>query len=125
MLVAIDVGNTQTVMGLFSEDDLIDQWRLSTIRERTADEYKLFFTGLLRQDGHQLEEVDGAAISSVVPDAKEALGRFADQLIRGPVVVVSPGIPRDRPSQPLRIFLRRSRRRRYRTSPRGPSCNRS
>ena len=45
MLVTIDVGNTQTVMGLFQDDELVDQWRLSTVRERTADEYRLYFAG--------------------------------------------------------------------------------
>ncbi len=72
MLVTIDVGNTQTVMGLFDEEDLVDQWRLSTVRERTADEYRLFFAGLLRQDGYRLDQVTGIALSSVVPEAKEA-----------------------------------------------------
>ena len=73
LLVTIDVGNTQTVMGLFEGEDLLDQWRLSTVRERTADEYKLFFAGLLRQDGHRLDDVRGVALSSVVPEAKEAM----------------------------------------------------
>lgn len=91
MLVTVDVGNTQTVMGLFDGDELIDQWRLSTVRERTADEYKLFFAGLLRQDGHRLEEVGGVALSSVVPEAKEAMIAVAGDLVDGEVVVVGPG----------------------------------
>lgn len=92
MLLVVDVGNTQTVMGLFNGADLIDQWRLSTVRERTADEYKLFLAGLLRQDGHHLEDVDGVALSSVVPTAKEAMTSLAHELIRGHVVVVGPGV---------------------------------
>jgi type III pantothenate kinase len=91
MLIAIDVGNTQTVMGLFDGADLIDQWRLSTVRDRTADEYKLFFAGLLRQDGYRLDDVDGAAISAVVPTAKEAMVAVATELV-GRVLVVGPGI---------------------------------
>ncbi len=92
MLIAIDVGNTQTVMGLFDGDDLVDQWRLSTVRDRTADEYRLFFAGLLRQDGHRLEDVDGVALSSVVPTATEAMIGVAKNLVDGPLVVVGPGI---------------------------------
>jgi len=92
MLIAIDVGNTQTVMGLFDGEDLVDQWRLSTVRERTADEYRLFLAGLLRQDGYRLEEVDGVALSSVVPTAKEAMTAVAADLVGGPIVVVDPGI---------------------------------
>ncbi len=92
MLIAIDVGNTQTVMGLFDETVLVDQWRLSTVRERTADEYGLFLAGLLRQDGYRLEEVYGVALSSVVPTAKEAMTAVANELVDGPVVVVGPGV---------------------------------
>jgi type III pantothenate kinase len=92
MLITIDVGNTQTVMGLFDGSDLVDQWRLSTVRERTADEYRLFFAGLLRQDGYRVEDVDGAALSSVVPTAKEALIEVARAMVDGPLVVVGPGV---------------------------------
>ncbi|MBU1226672.1 MAG: type III pantothenate kinase [Actinobacteria bacterium] len=92
MLVTIDVGNTQTVMGLFDGDDLVDQWRLSTVRERTADEYRLFFEGLLRQDGHRLDRVGGVALSSVVPEAKEALTAMAHEMVDGPVLVIGPGV---------------------------------
>lgn len=92
MLIAIDVGNTQTVMGLFVGEELVDSWRLSTVRDRTADEYRLFLAGLLRQDGHHLEEVDGVALSSVVPSAKQAMIEVAESLVQGPVVVVGPGV---------------------------------
>jgi type III pantothenate kinase len=91
VLIAIDVGNTQTVMGLYDGDELVDSWRLSTVRERTADEYRLFFAGLLRQDGYHLEDVDGVALSSVVPTAKLAMIEVARGLVDGPLVVVGPG----------------------------------
>jgi type III pantothenate kinase len=91
MLIAIDVGNTQTVMGLYDGDDLVDSWRLSTVRERTADEYRLFLTGLLRQDGYRLEDVDGVALSSVVPTVKAAMIQVAET-ITGPLIVVGPGV---------------------------------
>ena len=92
MLIAVDVGNTQTVMGLYDGDELVDRWRLSTDPDRTADEYKLLVAGLLRQDGHALEEVHGAALSSVVPTAKLALTAVAEEVIDGTVVVVGPGV---------------------------------
>jgi type III pantothenate kinase len=100
VLVAIDVGNTQTVMGLFDGDALVDSWRLSTVRERTADEYRLFFAGLLRQDGYRLEAVDGVALSSVVPTAKLAMAALADDMVDGPLVVVEPGV---RTGMPINI----------------------
>jgi type III pantothenate kinase len=92
MLIAIDVGNTQTVMGLFQGEELVDSWRRSTVRERTADEYRLYFAGLLRQDGYRLEDVHGVALSSVVPTAKAALTQVAVEMIDGPLVVIGPGI---------------------------------
>ena len=92
MLIAIDVGNTQTVMGLFVGDELVDSWRLSTDRVRTSDEYRLFLAGLLRQDGYRLEEADGVALSSVVPTAKQEMIRVAEDLVDGPLVVVGPGV---------------------------------
>jgi len=92
MLVAIDVGNTQTVLGLFEGEDLAHQWRVSTVRERTADEYELFFAGLLCQGGYRLEQIDGVALSSVVPEVKEALTATARRLVAGEVLVVGPGV---------------------------------
>lgn len=92
MFIAIDVGNTQTVMGLFVDDELVDSWRLSTVPDRTADEYRLFLAGLLRQDGYRLDDVDGVALSSVVPTAKQAMIEVARDLIDGPLVVVGPGV---------------------------------
>ncbi len=100
MLIAIDVGNTQSVMGLFDGEELVDSWRLSTVRDRTADEYRLFFAGLLRQDGYHLEDVNGVALSSVVPEAKLAMIQVAEDLIDGPLVVVGPGI---RTGMPINI----------------------
>jgi len=92
VLIAIDVGNTQTVMGLFEGEELVDSWRLSTVRDRTSDEYRLFLAGLLRQDGYRLEDVDGVALSSVVPTAKQAMIEVAHDLVEGLVVVVGPGV---------------------------------
>lgn len=100
MLIAIDVGNTQTVMGLFEGDELVDSWRLSTVRERTADEYRLYFAGLLRQDGYHLEDITGVALSSVVPTAKTALIEVAEDMIEGDLVVIGPGI---RTGMPINI----------------------
>jgi type III pantothenate kinase len=79
-------------MGLFEGEELVDSWRLSTVRDRTADEYRLLLAGLLRQDGYRLEEVDGVALSSVVPTAKQAMIEVANDLVEGLVVVVGPGV---------------------------------
>jgi type III pantothenate kinase len=69
LLLAIDVGNTNTVFALYREREALGQWRISTIRERTADEYAAALTQLMALKGHRQAEVGAAVISSVVPQA--------------------------------------------------------
>jgi type III pantothenate kinase len=69
MLLAIDVGNTNTVFALYRERDLVGQWRLSTSRERTAEEYAATLIQLMRLKGFSHEQVGAVVISSVVPQA--------------------------------------------------------
>jgi type III pantothenate kinase len=69
MLLAIDVGNTNTVFALYREHELIGQWRLSTNRERTADEYAAALIQLMGLKGETPGSVNAIMISSVVPQA--------------------------------------------------------
>ena len=62
MLLAVDVGNTQTALGLYDGDTLADHWRLASERSTTADELGVVMAGLL-----DLEAVDGICLSSTVP----------------------------------------------------------
>jgi type III pantothenate kinase len=73
MLLAIDVGNTQTVVGVFRDSELECHWRVSTEARRTGDELALYFQGFLALKGLRMEDFDGVIISSVVPDATMAL----------------------------------------------------
>ena len=66
-MMAVDVGNTQTVLGLFEGDELRGQWRLATESHRTADELAVVFAGLLSLRGLRLDDVDALIVSSVVP----------------------------------------------------------
>lgn len=77
MLLGIDVGNTQTVIGVFVEGELEDHWRISTERGRTADEIALTLGGFLAFAGRSLDQVDGMIISSVVPEMTSALVHMA------------------------------------------------
>lgn len=81
MLLGIDVGNTQTVIGVFIDDELEDYWRISTERERTADEIALTLGGFLAFVGHSLTQVNGMIISSVVPEMTSALVRMAREIL--------------------------------------------
>jgi type III pantothenate kinase len=69
LLLAIDVGNTNTVFALYRERQALGQWRISTVRERTADEYAAALTQLMALKGFGQEDVGAAAICSVVPQA--------------------------------------------------------
>ena len=69
LLLAIDVGNTNTVFALYQDRQALGQWRLSTIRERTADEYAAALIQLIAYTGLDPKSVRHAVISSVVPEA--------------------------------------------------------
>jgi type III pantothenate kinase len=87
VLLAIDVGNTQTVLGLFEGSDLREHWRLATDRERTGDELGVLITGLLDPD-----EVDGVSLSSSVPPLVREYEAVADRWLRAPLLMLGPGV---------------------------------
>ena len=87
MLLAIDVGNTQILIGLLRGAELVDQWRLATNAERTSDEYSVLIGQLIGD-----APVEGVAISSVVPRATAALRDMATRYFGFPPVVVEPGV---------------------------------
>jgi type III pantothenate kinase len=92
MLLAIDVGNTQTVLGLFDDDKLVEHWRLATEPHRTADELAMLIRGLLGSSQH-LASVDGIAACSTVPrvqsEVRTMCARWFGDL---PLVIVEPGV---------------------------------
>ncbi len=93
MLLAIDVGNTQTVLGVFEGDDLMWHWRIATQRERTADELALLFGGFLEHAGLSFSrQITGVALASVVPDQTLALREMVRNYFHFQPVVVEPGI---------------------------------
>jgi type III pantothenate kinase len=74
MLLAIDVGNTETKLGCFeSSDDLTHHWRVATDLRRTADEYGVFFTQLFAAEGVDARTIDAIVVASVVPKLDLAL----------------------------------------------------
>jgi len=73
MLLVVEVGNTNTKIGVYDGSRLLVSWRLTTRREQTADEYGLFIETLLRTRGIVPAEIRGAAISNVVPPIQQAL----------------------------------------------------
>jgi type III pantothenate kinase len=80
LLLAIDVGNTNTVFAIYRDREPLGQWRISTIRERTGDEYSAALTQLMNLDGIDHRDVRDVVISSVVPQALPALKGMSDHL---------------------------------------------
>jgi type III pantothenate kinase len=91
-LLAVDVGNTNTVLGVFSGSDLVAHWRIQTIAQRTSDEYAVLLKTLLDLQGFPWKSIDAGIISSVVPPAVFGLQRFFKHHCGGSALVVGPGI---------------------------------
>ncbi len=91
-LLAIDVGNTNTVFALFSDEELKASWRLSTTVGRTADEYAASLSQLMALDGETLDAVDAVVISTVVPATLFELRLLADRVFKCRPEVVGEGL---------------------------------
>lgn len=99
-LLTVDVGNTQTVIGLYdmgvggidAADGLVDFWRVSTDHDRTADELAATLAGFLRFSGTRFDELAGVALCSGVPRVQATIRTLADRYLDFEPVVVGPGI---------------------------------
>jgi type III pantothenate kinase len=92
MLLAVDVGNTQTVLGLYAEDALAGHWRVSTNASLTADELRVSVAGLLALDGLSLSDVTHVILASVVPRLTSAWEDLTRMACGCEVMVVGPGL---------------------------------
>ena len=92
MLLTIDVGNTNTVLGAFKGDALLDHWRIATDEARTSDEYSVKLHALFRLSGLDASEVDAGILSSVVPAVVHPLTRALRGRFGVSPMVVGPGI---------------------------------
>src|SRR3972149_11449222 len=94
MLLAVDVGNTEVVLGGFRGQELPHHWRVSTRPERTADELAHLFGGLLEHAGLSFSrEITGVVISSVVPSSTQALREMTERYFGFEPVAVDTGTP--------------------------------
>jgi type III pantothenate kinase len=92
MLLAIDVGNTNIVYGLFDGDALVQKFRVESVRGRTADEYAATLLALLAMRGTNAKAIDAAVLASVVPSLTEPMLRLVRTVVGQEAVVVGPGI---------------------------------
>ncbi len=107
MLLALDVGNTNTVLGLYrlsvepaatttarpeEERELVAHWRVTTHRTQTSDEYGVLFVNLFQMSGISVDEVRHIIISSVVPPVESTLRRVCEKYFHLQPIFVEPGI---------------------------------
>ena len=99
MLLVVDAGNTQTHLGTFRDDELVQHWRFATIRESTGDELGAAVRNLLALRGMHLEMLDGMIVSSTVPQLRPEWTSMGAQYLDADVKVVGPGL---RTGMPIR-----------------------
>ena len=92
MLLVIEVGNTNTKIGVYEGPRLLGSWRLTSRREQTADEYGLFIETLLRTRGFAPSSITAVAISNVVPPVQQTLEWMCEQYFGVTPFTVEPGV---------------------------------
>ena len=92
MLLALDVGNTNTVLGVFRGKTLAANWRLTTARDQTVDEYGILTRDLFHLAGIEPQEVTGVIISSVVPPLNSTLAEMTKRYFGKDALFLEPGV---------------------------------
>jgi type III pantothenate kinase len=104
MLLVLDVGNTNTVLGVFSRqaqgdggpsqhyDQLVANWRVATIATQTVDEYGVLFRNLFAMDKIEVQGIHGIAISSVVPPVDSTLRQVCERYFNTKPLFIEPGV---------------------------------
>lgn len=92
MILVIDVGNTNIVLGIYKETTLLHHWRLSTNRNTTTDEYGVMIHNLLAMAKLSIEDIGGVIISSVVPPIMRTMEQLCEEYLHKTPLIVGPGV---------------------------------
>ena len=92
MILVIDVGNTNTVLGLYEEKVLLDYWRIKTDANKTSDEFGMMVYQLFNYSSYNIENVSSIVVSSVVPTLMYTLQHMVRKYFKQEALVVGPGI---------------------------------
>src|SRR5947207_11755106 len=92
MLLAMDVGNTNIVLGVFDDASLIQSWRLQTLRERTSDELGLLVDGLFSHSKIERVQIRGVILGSVVPPLTGTIRAMVQRYFGVNAINVEPGV---------------------------------
>jgi len=92
MILVLDVGNTNITLGIYKERELLVHWRIATVRERTEDEMGILIKNLMADKGYEPADIEGIAISSVVPPLMFALEKMSVKYFGHKPIIVGPGV---------------------------------
>jgi len=92
MLLCVDIGNTNIVMGLYRGEELLTHWRISTDHERMPDEYGMILMALLAHHGFKPQDIDGIALASVVPPVTDTFTEMLHHYLTPRPFIVDSGV---------------------------------
>lgn len=92
MLLVFDIGNTNMVLGIYKNKELIKDWRINTDKQKTSDEYGMLISSLFKYENIDMSLIDDIIISSVVPDVMHSLENFCIKYCNKQPMIVGPGI---------------------------------
>jgi len=92
MLLAVDIGNTNIVFGVYEEKNVVDYWRIDSDPRKTADEYGLLFRGALKSANVGIKDIDSAIIASVVPPLTPVIQRMIHRYFNLDALIVDENV---------------------------------
>lgn len=92
MMLAVDIGNTNIVLGVYRQRELLHHFRLNTARQSTVDEYGVLIHNLFSMSGLSVKDIEGVIISSVVPPLVQVIVEMCVKYIGKDPLLVGPGI---------------------------------
>ncbi|MFA9424383.1 MAG: type III pantothenate kinase [Sedimentibacter sp.] len=92
MILVVDIGNTNIVVGVYDGDDIVGSWRMVTRSEKTSDEYGIFILNLLNYNNVNQKDITSAIVSSVVPNVMHSFENALKKYFNIEPIIVGPGI---------------------------------
>lgn len=92
MVLVVDIGNTNIVIGVYDDDNLIGSWRMVTNSKKTSDEYGIFILSLLNYNDINSKSINSVIVSSVVPDVMYSFENAIKKFFKIEPIIVGPGI---------------------------------
>ncbi|EIM05884.1 pantothenate kinase [Planococcus antarcticus DSM 14505] len=92
MILVLDAGNTNIVLGVYDQDQLTHHWRMETLRQKTEDEYGIQIKAFLNDAGLSFSSITGVIMSSVVPPIMSVLERMCQKYFQLKPMIVGPGV---------------------------------